>query len=67
MSKNRQQFVIFKHLDNYCVTTNENYKAKISNERLINLMRGFKSPVEIIDYYCKYFDCKETDFIVIGE
>lgn len=58
--------VIFKNSKGeYMTTTEDNYNARIQNARQIHNMREFSTADEIIEYYCKWFGSKETDFIVI--
>lgn len=59
------KMVIYKALDTYCETTQANYNARISDARKVHVLRDFTSAQEIIDYYCKWFNCKPDDFIVI--
>ena len=56
--------VIYKNLLGYCVTTEQNYYAKIRNERAVQKCYEFESVNEIIDYYCEYFKCNPNDFII---
>lgn len=56
--------VIYKNLFGYCVTTEENYNARIQNERLVQKCYDFESVEEIITYYCEHFNCKANDFII---
>ena len=59
--------VIYKRLGDYYTTNEENYNARIQNARAIHKMQGFKSPQEIIEYYCTYCGSKPEDFIVVEE
>ena len=61
----QEKLVIYKALDDWCITPKSNYGASIRNARKIQVMRGFSTPDEIIDYYCRYFNCKTDDFIVV--
>lgn len=56
--------VIYKNFFGYCVTSEQNYNARIQNERLIQKCYDFENPIEIIEYYCNYFNCKRDDFII---
>lgn len=58
------KMVIFKQLGNLCITTLENYNARIQNARRIHTMKDFKTPEQIIEYYCKWFKSEPEDFIV---
>lgn len=58
--------VIFKLGDTYYTTTARNYNAKHRNFNLVNELRDFKTPQEIIDYFCKNFGAKTEDFIIKG-
>lgn len=60
------KYVIYKSLKGYCVTSEKNYKSRISNTREIQDCSAFKSAKEIIDYFCKYFKRKEDDFIIVN-
>ena len=59
--------IIYKNFLGYCVTTLENYNAKIRNERAVQKCYDFKNTDEIIEYYCEYFKCKREDFIIAVE
>lgn len=56
--------VIFKTLKGYATTNEENYNARIRNERRVMDCSRFDTPEEIIEYYCKYFGATEEEFIV---
>lgn len=56
--------VIYKNIFGYCVTTEENYNARIQNERIIQKCYDFEDVEEIIKYYCNYFGSKRDDFII---
>ena len=56
--------VIYKGLSGYAVTSYENYTARIMNANKVTDCSNFESPEQIIDYFCKYFGKKATDFIV---
>ena len=58
--------VIYKANGVYCVTTEENYNARIANARAIHKMQDFNSAEEIVDYYCKHFGSKPEDFTIMG-
>lgn len=58
--------VIYKVGGIYYTTTEANYKARISNARLVNKMQDFNSVEEIIEYFGKYFGSKTEDFIIIN-
>jgi hypothetical protein len=58
--------VIYKVGGIYHTTTEANYKARISNARLVHKMQDFNSAEEIIEYFCKYFGSKTEDFIIIN-
>ena len=59
------KMVVYKSLDDYCVTTLANYNSYVQNTRTIQRLQGFTSFQEVIEYYCKYFNAKEEDFVVI--
>ena len=59
------KMVIYKSLGVLCVTTEDNYKARIQNARAIHKMEDFNSAEEVIEYFCKYFGSKAEDFIII--
>lgn len=56
--------VIFKTFNGYATTSEDNYNARIRNERKVTDCSAFASPEEIIKYFCKYFGCKADEFIV---
>ena len=58
------KLVIYEQNETLCVTTAENYKARIQNARAVNRMTRFHSAEEVIAYYCKYLGCKAEDFEV---
>ena len=60
------KYVIYKSFKGYCVTSEKNYKSRISNAREIKDCSAFDSSKEIIDYFCKYFNLKEDDFIIVN-
>lgn len=57
--------VIYKVDGVYYTTTEENYKARVQNARLIHKMQDFNSAEEIIEYFNTYFGSKAEDFIII--
>ena len=59
------KMVIFKRCGKYACTTETNYNARIQNARLIQDCSAFESPMEIIEYYCRYFGSKKDDFTVV--
>ena len=59
------KMVIYKSLGTYCVTTEENYNARIQNARAIHRMQDFNSAAEVIKYYCSHFGSKAEDFTII--
>jgi hypothetical protein len=61
------KFVIYKQFGQLCVTTEENYKAGISNARAVTKVQGFKTAQEVIEYYCEVLGCKAEDFTIKGE
>lgn len=56
--------VIYKSMGVFYVTDSENYNARIQDANKIQRMDGFKSPEEIINYYCKWCKKKPEDFEV---
>lgn len=58
------RMVIYSNCGRLACTTEENYNARIQNARLIQNCSMFNSPMEIIEYYCKYFGSEPDDFIV---
>lgn len=58
------RMVIYKHLGEFRVTTEENYNARIQNARAIHNLSDFSSAEEIIKYFCKYCGSKPEDFII---
>ena len=61
------KLVIYKALGTICVTTEENYNARIQNARAIHKLDAFDSVEEVIAYYCNHFGSKVEDFIIIEE
>ena len=59
------KMVIYQVNGVYCVTTEDNYNARIADARAIHKMQDFNSAEEIIDYYCQHFGSKQEDFIII--
>lgn len=57
--------IIYKSLDTFKTTTEENYNARIQNAKKICSWENFESAEEIIDYCIKYCNAKKEDFIVI--
>lgn len=61
-----EKMVIYKNWNGtLMVTTEGNYLARIQNARLINEMKGFETPTEVVEYYCKWFGSKPEDFRII--
>ena len=58
------KMVIFKDLFGYAVTPEDNYNARIRDERKVTNCSAFSSAEEIIGYFCKYFNSKPEDFII---
>jgi hypothetical protein len=58
--------VIYKSQGIYYTTTMQNWDAGIQDARAIHKMQEFKSPQEIIDYYCEHFGSEPEDFIIMG-
>lgn len=46
---------------------NRNEIKSMANARRIKKLNDFESAQEIIDYYCKWFNCTPDEFIVIDE
>lgn len=61
------KFVIYKNISGYCVTSQENYNARIQDTNLIQKCYDFKSANAIIEYYCKYFKFNRDEFIKVVE
>ena len=61
------KMVIYKANGIYCVTTEENYNARIQDARAIHRMQDFNSAEEVIEYFCAYFGSKTEDFTIIEE
>ena len=57
--------IIFNFCGILAVTTKENYNKRIMDERKVTKLKDFESPAEIIEYYCKYFNCKQSDFEIL--
>lgn len=58
--------VIYKVGNHYCTTTEQNYRRRIMDARLINRLTDFKNAKEIIEYFCQNCSADPTDFIVVG-
>jgi hypothetical protein len=58
-----EKLIIYKELDELKVTPESNYNARIRNERRVTDCSAFSSAEEIREYFCKYFGCKDEDFI----
>lgn len=60
------KMIITKSLDCYAVTTLKNYNSYVQNTHLIQRLpiKEWGEPQEVVDYYCKNFNCKEEDFII---
>lgn len=72
--ENRQnKLVIKKILDVYNVIPeeffdfNRNEIKNMANARRIQKLDDFTSAQEIIDYYCKWFNCTPDEFIVVDK
>lgn len=61
------KMVIYKANGIYCVTTEENYNARIQNARAIHQMQDFNSAKEVIEYFCNHFGSNTEDFTIIEE
>ena len=60
-----KKYVIF-NAGGWKFTTAENYYSRIRNERRVTNCENFKSPAEIVEYFCEnYADMKPEDFEVI--
>ena len=57
--------VIYKVFGVYYVTSEENYCARIRDERRVMKMHGFDSVEQIVSYFCRHFDFAASDFVVI--
>ena len=57
-------YVIWESFGGYKMTNEENYKARIRNERRITTFPSpdFKSAQEVIDYCVKYFGGNASDY-----
>lgn len=56
--------VIYKSLGTLCMTSEENFKARIQDARKVQEMRDFETPEEIIEYMVKYCRADRNDFII---
>lgn len=61
------KMVIYKRGGNWACTTLKNYTSYIQNCREIQDCSAFDNPMEIIEYYCKWFGSKEENFSIIGD
>lgn len=63
--ENIMLMVIADHGDDYVVTNKKNYESYVQNARQIHRFPKTEWTVEsIIDYYCRHFSSKESDFII---
>lgn len=59
--------VVYKDFfGDFCMTSEENYNARIRNARKIQKLSGFQSAEQVIDYCCKYCGKNPSDFIVVN-
>ena len=58
------KLVIYKQNGKLKVTPESNYGNYIQDARKVQDCSHFGSPIEVIDYYIKYFGSSESDFIV---
>lgn len=63
----KDNFVIYKEMDEYCVTPRSNYGGYTQNARKVHRMKDFTSAREVMDYWNKYFHTTDDDFEVIDE
>lgn len=59
--------VIYKENGVYKTTSKANYDAQIQDARKIQTLYDFESAREIMDYYNKYFNTTDDDFIILDE
>ena len=59
--------VIYKDNGVYKTTSKANYDAQIQDAREIHTLHDFESAREIMDYYNKYFNTTDSDFIILDE
>ena len=59
--------VIYKENGVYKTTSKANYDAQIQDARKIQTLYDFESAREIMDYYNKYFNTTDGDFIILDE
>ena len=59
-----ETLVIYKELGKLKVTPASNYDAHILDARKIQDASAFRSPAEVIEYYCTWFGSSKDDFIV---
>ena len=65
--EDKDGFVIYKEMDEYCVTPRSNYGGYTQNARKVHRMKDFTSAREVMDYWNKYFHTTDADFEVIDE
>lgn len=58
-------YIIYKDLSGYKLTNEENFYARIRNERRVVDYSAFESPEEVKTYVIKYFDPDEVDTYII--
>lgn len=58
-----EKLIIYRESDGLKVTPESNYNARIRNERKVTNCTAFASAEDVREYFCKYFGCKDEDFI----
>ena len=58
------KMVIYKSGNKMEVTTEANYNSRIKDARKIQDCSDFDNPMEVIEYFVKWFGSKAEDFIV---
>lgn len=59
--------VIYKSLDMYFTTPQNNYNCSPCDARKIQSWKSFTSAQDIIDYCAKWFGSSPSDFVVVDE
>ena len=57
-------YVIYKDLFGLKVTTEENYNARIRDERKVTDLSSFNSPEQAIDYFVTYYNDDKNNYRV---
>lgn len=59
----KEKLIIYRELDGLKVTPESNFNTRIRDERRVTNCSAFSDAEEVREYFCKYFGCKDEDFI----